>query len=267
MKILWGIQFFGPKTFTPAELDLEETIKENAKVMVRQRYFHIFFIPFFGMGQQWLIQEKDKVYEPSLSVQRKIDRIARVKGLTSPNPFAYSGSFVAAIFIGLLLYAIIGGVFVRSAYEEQRYEAMISEVQMRHDSVLQIVEKTGLGDSYKFNVVIYTEDDNGQRKRTKSYFPIYLVVTDTSTTQVQFKMYLADVKRKPENRQEQRFLEFTAQQNNEFWVNRTSIKAAIKDKFFRRIDRFSGVEIEEIAPRVYFRLKDIELKEEEVDID
>ena len=57
MRIVFGHNNFLIKSYTPAELGIPPSDKLNGIVFeVRQHYFHLFWIPFFGIGKIYVIR-------------------------------------------------------------------------------------------------------------------------------------------------------------------------------------------------------------------
>ncbi len=63
MRIVFGWNNFKIKDFDPYELSLTNNVKTDFKIEVRQSYFHLVWIPFFGLGKKWVIRKDGKLYE------------------------------------------------------------------------------------------------------------------------------------------------------------------------------------------------------------
>lgn len=62
-SIVFGWNNFKIKSYTPYELGLTNNQNTDFTIEVRQSYFHLFWIPFFGLGKKWAIRKNDQLYE------------------------------------------------------------------------------------------------------------------------------------------------------------------------------------------------------------
>lgn len=74
MSIVFGWNNFHIKTYTPKELNLTTADTSEYRVEVRQSYFHLFWIPFFGLGKKWAIRKDGKLYELPSAMMEAIRR-------------------------------------------------------------------------------------------------------------------------------------------------------------------------------------------------
>lgn len=63
MRIVFGWNNFTIKSYKPKELGLTQEDTNDFRVEVRQSYFHLFWIPFFGLGKKWVIRKGRDTYE------------------------------------------------------------------------------------------------------------------------------------------------------------------------------------------------------------
>jgi hypothetical protein len=81
MLIFFGIKNFGIKNFEPTELGLPQVTSDPYRVEYRQKYFHLYWIPIFGLGKDWFIRKSDdKLYEPLGELKAYLQGIP-VKGM------------------------------------------------------------------------------------------------------------------------------------------------------------------------------------------
>lgn len=70
MSIVFGHNNFTIKRMSPKELGLEENPHvQDAEICLIQRYAHLYFIPVFPIGQQWIIKRNGKSYEMSRQLE------------------------------------------------------------------------------------------------------------------------------------------------------------------------------------------------------
>ncbi|MCX6182141.1 MAG: hypothetical protein NT150_09465 [Bacteroidetes bacterium] len=59
MKIIFGTGSFKLVRNKPSELGLPFDLDKEMTIEKRQRYFHLFWIPFFSIGQIWVFKKKN----------------------------------------------------------------------------------------------------------------------------------------------------------------------------------------------------------------
>lgn len=70
MSIVFGHNNFVIKRVNPKELGLDENPQmKNAEIQLIQRYAHLYFIPVFPIGREWIINKDGKSYEMSQKMQ------------------------------------------------------------------------------------------------------------------------------------------------------------------------------------------------------
>ncbi len=73
--IVFGQNNFSIKKVTPKELGITSEDSEGFFFEIRQKYFHLFWIPTFGIGKLWVMrnqEDPDLMYEMSDEVKRLI---------------------------------------------------------------------------------------------------------------------------------------------------------------------------------------------------
>ncbi|MFN8283395.1 MAG: hypothetical protein U0U67_09290 [Chitinophagales bacterium] len=98
MIIRFGWRSFNIKSFTLDELQIPTDSDEKIEIEVRQRYFHIFFIPVFGLGKEWIFHKGDLQYEVPENIQQHIQQNHRVR-----TPW-YTYTLLIAALIALLVF-------------------------------------------------------------------------------------------------------------------------------------------------------------------
>jgi hypothetical protein len=69
--IVFGWNHFRLKSFSARELNLPDD--ESGSIEVRQKYFHLFWIPFFAIGKKWVIKRNNKLYELPIEYEAYLD--------------------------------------------------------------------------------------------------------------------------------------------------------------------------------------------------
>lgn len=100
MRIAFGWYTFKIKSYNPKDLGIEYKEKDNVTFEVRQRCFHLFFIPFFGMGKVFALRKEGKLYDLP---DEYISLITKQRKHTTPF---YTFSLPILLIAGFLFYFI-----------------------------------------------------------------------------------------------------------------------------------------------------------------
>jgi hypothetical protein len=63
MSIVFGWNHFRIKSIDPYAAGLSQNAQPGYKIEVRQRYFHLFWIPCFSLGKKWALRQNNQLYE------------------------------------------------------------------------------------------------------------------------------------------------------------------------------------------------------------
>ncbi len=81
--IVYGTGSFAIKRFNPADLGINELNVPGHTIEYRQKYGHLFWIPFFGIGKMWALRKPDNnLYIIPGDIEARI--VAMNKPLKSP---------------------------------------------------------------------------------------------------------------------------------------------------------------------------------------
>lgn len=98
MSIVFGWNHFKIKSIDPFAAGLSQNVQPGYRIEVRQRYFHLFWIPCFSLGKKWALRKDNQLYEmPEQYMQVLRSR----RDLHAKTPFyTYAGPLLAA-FVGI----------------------------------------------------------------------------------------------------------------------------------------------------------------------
>jgi hypothetical protein len=161
MRIVFGWNSFLLGRFSPIDLGIYQIEAAGYNFELRQRYFHIFFIPFFSLGKMWVIRKEGRLLAvpPELKLQIEASAIRR------KTPW-YT-------FVGLLLTAVISlGFFISNLNESRKYhESVIAgfnkgtavlEEKLRHLTTQDIITAQEIDEQGQDNILyLKVEDING----------------------------------------------------------------------------------------------------------
>jgi hypothetical protein len=88
MRIVFGWNHFKLRSYSLPDLGIPDTDR-NLSIELRQRYFHLFWIPFFAIGQTWAVRKNGKLYELPAALKstiRQTQRPARTPWYTFAGP-------------------------------------------------------------------------------------------------------------------------------------------------------------------------------------
>src|SRR5687768_13355251 len=71
--IVFGWNTYLLKSISPAELGVRTN--QNTTIEYRQRYFHVFFIPFFPIGRFWSVRQAGQLYQPSGDLEQALQHV------------------------------------------------------------------------------------------------------------------------------------------------------------------------------------------------
>jgi hypothetical protein len=124
------------------------------EVEIRQKYAHIFWIPFFSIGQMWVLKQNGQMFEMSNDVKQALIQY----GVKPKTPWY---SFIGLILIGAgLIFALISGMVSQSKrhsdYEQLQQEmSAYSQEQAIEPSKYMEFTEAGVGD-----ILMFTDEKN-----------------------------------------------------------------------------------------------------------
>lgn len=164
MRIAFGWYGFKLKSFSAEDLDIKNDA-ENSTFEVRQQVFHIFWIPVFSLGKQYVIRRNNKLYDASDEIKYKILEKGKVR-----TPWYSFLLLILAIAIPIFvcIYIYVGEYFLRNKnyqIDKNLYENSVSKVEENLNNIslnayLQIVNTEHYYDDKK--VVLKLVKINGE---------------------------------------------------------------------------------------------------------
>jgi hypothetical protein len=108
MSIVFGWNSFKIRSFSLKDLGINQKAEAGIRIEVRQKYFHLFWIPFFSLGKEWVVRKGNQLYEMPFDLQMLVETSASATSVAAARartPFyTYAGPLL--IIIGLLIYQI-----------------------------------------------------------------------------------------------------------------------------------------------------------------
>lgn len=96
--IIYGHNHFKIKKIYPNELGLIDDFDYH--IEIRQKYFHVFWIPFFGLGKIWAIRRNGELYDLPFDYQQEIKK----RKIKARSPW-YTYSLPLILLFGFAIYS------------------------------------------------------------------------------------------------------------------------------------------------------------------
>ncbi len=168
MSIVFGWNNFKIKSFDPYDLGLTKNLQSDFTIEARQSYFHLFWIPCFGLGKKWNIRKEGQLYElPAAYVNAIQQQNIKVK-----SPW-YTFLLPIIGIVGLL------GFLAQEKYKHYKWRQYAKlEFETKAETLTQQVNALSTKDFIKI------ESDNGEHS--------YLKVEKIKATSIIFSKFITD---------------------------------------------------------------------------
>lgn len=120
--IVFGWNSFTVATYKPSDIGMEAELDKQIYFERRQKYAHLFWIPFFGIGQIWVFR---KVNDPNkYQPHPDIEKVLQYKYPTHKTPW-YTFALPLLAVAGGILFVI--GMQIEDYQSGQRHQAYLAE--------------------------------------------------------------------------------------------------------------------------------------------
>lgn len=129
--IVFGWNSFKLNACRPSQLGLPDVLDQDFNLERRQKYFHLFWIPFFGIGKIWALRKRsdDQLYEPNEAILKYLNGLA----IQEKTPW-YTFSLPLLLLAGGIFFFISSSI---SAYTSQKeHERYIASRNVRFESAI-----------------------------------------------------------------------------------------------------------------------------------
>jgi len=166
MRIVFGHNNFLIKSYSPEELGIfNEQGGQGLKFQVRQRYAHLFWIPFFPIGKAWVIKKEG---DESLYVMPEEIKSAIVSRHGTPRTPWYSFALIL-IGVAIWLFTLLGDAVDHQNYKDSFYNTA-AETKM-------FIKYPTTGDCY-----VFTKYDEPDRYSTSAEIILKVLSYDENKT-------------------------------------------------------------------------------------
>lgn len=241
MPIVFGYGHFNLRTINPVEIGIIDNAAAGIKFQLKQKYGHIFWIPFIPLGQKWTINKGDgKMYvcPPDLAYQLE----NRFPGKTSP--YAFSGLIL--IVLGIVIFSI--SEKIDSYQSKKRYETSFAADAQ---NLISGISDIRAGQFLLFNA----------RKGSDGYYDwnkIPMKVMHVNGEQVQLGSYSTDVASAKFASENEEIIKTDLENNiiDSFVISKEALKKAVVPEANAN-KNFAGVAVREFSADAVFKLTDI----------
>ncbi len=242
MTIVWGHNNFRLKTVQPHEIGLFDESFKNVSFELRQKYAHLFWIPFFPLGKVWTVNKGDgKKYVCHQDIVHMLNQLQL--GRSKASIFAWSGFLL--IIAGVIIYNIMEQVqhIKWKHYETTAFVEKAERLNKKVDSV-------AVNDLYLFN-------QKPANEKYYSYQKTPLKVLSVNGSKVLMGAWSGNdgAVAESDNSGLVRLVnKYTIQDS--FWVEKTQLKNAIATDIENR-NSFPGIAMKQLSEDAVFKLDEI----------
>lgn len=161
MRIVYGWNSFKIRSFSLIDLGIvRKEYFDISSIEVRQKYFHVFWIPFFSLGKKWVVRKDDQLYEMPADLQTLVKTSANTAAIRTPF-YTYTGLLL--IIIGLLYAGLHDSyanyMFTRKLIKEFNTNKEALESRLQHLTTKDFVSVQRLGEYFDDTTVYLKVED------------------------------------------------------------------------------------------------------------
>lgn len=158
MRIVFGWNSFKIRSFSLKDLGIQE--ESSISIEARQKYFHLFWIPFFSLGKKWVVRKGNQLYEMPQELQTLVKTSATTTAVRTPF-YTYAGPLL--IIIGLLIYQINENYSnykdKQRATESFNKEKEVLKSKLQHLTTKDFISVQRLGNGYTDTTIYLKIED------------------------------------------------------------------------------------------------------------
>jgi hypothetical protein len=209
MKIVFGWNHFRVKSYNPNDLGIINH-SSDFTIEARQRYFHLFWIPFFSIGKKWMIKKDGEFYELPMEYEE----------LINANGIKFKTSWFAFTGIITLLLTWVGYILYDKYHDFKYRQYLVQEWNADRDATQKKLHQPGNYDYYLFKT---TEE--------KSNEAMYGKVLEVNAKAIKVQLSKKQIIIYPPNPMGARksFLENIS--TDTVWVERSGLEKAFKQDY------------------------------------
>jgi len=160
MRIVFGWNTFKIRGFSLKELGIPQKEESFISIEARQKYFHLFWIPFFSLGKKWVVRKGNQLYELTAELQTLVNTSPATRSVKTPF-YTYAGPLL--IGAGLLIYQLNENFtnykYHQRAVESFNKEKTALESKLQHLTTKDFISVQRLGNSYSDTTIYLKVED------------------------------------------------------------------------------------------------------------
>lgn len=161
MRIVFGQRNFKIKELNSHEFGFTTQQDNHFDIEIRQSYFHIYWIPFFGTGKIWAIRKDGQLYELPAHYIYEIKKRQKIR-----SPW-YIYTLPILLCIGALIYFLVEQV-KENNYQKQDLKYFTEKVQLLDNYI----------DNPAVNEIFTLQDTKEESSESKMYLKVEKVYAD-----------------------------------------------------------------------------------------
>ena len=169
-RIVFGTYSFRIKSFDPKQFGIVDEEIGNNPIEVRQKCFHLFYIPCLGVGKVYVFRKGDELFTLSEEIIQRIKAKKRVR-----TPFYTFSAFILAFLILFIDFA----TYEWNRSSSHSYYSDKHEQQMERN--LRIIGELDTTHYIKLLSAQYPETDNGLYAKVHSVEKNFIVIQELRT--------------------------------------------------------------------------------------
>lgn len=215
--IVFGHNNFRIKSFLPQEAGLPASEYNNISFEVRQKYFHLFWIPFFPIGKIWGLKKEgtDELYV----IPHEIETIVK-KNVSVSTPWYSFALFFVAFFAGLIFQL---NVMQKEQNREDYFYNSLEESKT-------LIQYPTTGDFYEFS---YYETKDSREKQD-----LLLKVKDYKDDRIRFNSvkedFYAESRLSYKFDMNKEYLNIEENNFNPIYINKSILSSLLKQEYRNR---------------------------------
>lgn len=147
MRIVFGWYSWTVKEYTPEELEIPNESEQKIKFEVRQKAFHLFYIPFFSIGKMYAIRKEGQLYD----MPYRFEKLIKSKGKVKTPWYTFALPILAVFIASIYFLTIQFESYKRNKYHNEEYNYAIAQIdkELEHLTTNHYIKIVNLANKYE----------------------------------------------------------------------------------------------------------------------
>lgn len=246
MRIIFGHNNFVIKRVAPKELGIEDDPHmKNAEIRLIQKFAHLYFIPVFPMGQEWILRKEGKSYVITSDVKAVLHR-------NYPSR-VHIGAFALPLLLilGVIIYSISSKI---SDYQYQKRAA--ADLRIKGNGLIKTFDSINNENTAflsLYDASAYKDLDYAVLK-TEGNRLLIKPITENENNKINYSL--------PSQIRLYTLLKGGGQTEDSIWISKNEIKKTIPNKELFKPISIKGLDPSPLEMRDIYIIKDAYFKNE-----